>query len=456
MHRTLALSSLLVVCSPLLAWADEAPPWERGEIDPPWARARAQTTEVLRYDARRSPEQNGNALRAAFGRLRAGARLRIAPGTWSVKGRLALDVRGTAQAPVWVEAFDPRRPPVITRPDAKQNVLNLGEGKRTEFVALRGLHLKGGSSLLRIYDCGNVWIDRCELSEAGAEGITANVKDTDHLFITRNHIHHLLTAKATCEGMYLGANGGKAVMHHSVIASNHVHHMGGTQGDGIEVKQGSYANWIVGNHVHDTRYPAILVYGTAGKAPNRIERNVCYGSKNAALQVQGEALVRNNLLLAEEGAALLSTDHQGKSRELVVVHNTIAGKALGARLNSWSGREGMVFANNLVVSEGRALFFPKGSDGVTLSGNACAGQVQGAAVQGRLPGLQAFVGLDWSGARRDARPRPGALSNGDPAYRVELDLDGDARSKKRVTPGAVELKKKKKAKDKKQKGRKRG
>ena len=103
------------------------------------------------------------------------------------------------------------------------------------------------------------------LHHAGGEGITTNTRDTSHLFITRNHFHDFTNPRATGEAMYLGANHGKVVMSYSVIAQNHVHDCGGTQGDGIEVKQGSHHNWIYRNHVHDTNYPCILAYGTGGK-----------------------------------------------------------------------------------------------------------------------------------------------------------------------------------------------
>jgi len=59
---------------------------------------------------------------------------------------------------------------------------------------------------------------------------------------------------------------------HSERPAPYFNHCGGTQGDGIEVKQGSHHNWIYSNHVHDTRYPCILVYGTGGKGLNVIEQ----------------------------------------------------------------------------------------------------------------------------------------------------------------------------------------
>lgn len=412
-------------------------PWSVGSLEPAWAGAQPLRTIQLRHDAGKSDEENGVALAAALARLQAGDRLEIEPGRYSVERRLDLDVAGTAEAPVWIVAADSERAPVVTRPDARQNVVNVGGGSPTRFLCLRGLELTGGSTLIRFHDCQDVWLDRCHLHHAGHEGITTNTRDTSRFFITGNHFHDFKQPDATGEAMYLGANDGKAVMSYSVIAGNHVHDCGGTQGDGIELKQGSHHNWIVGNEVHDTRYPCIIAYGTAGRGINVIERNVCYRSGDNVLQVQGEALVRNNLLVAGDGAGLASTDHQDKTRDLVFVHNTIVTRRRGANLSSWGGRAGMVFANNLVITDGGdAIRFPSGSSGVTLGGNVVVGRVSGASagfVAGR--GLEELRDVSWDGSRRDATPRAGSvvIGAGDPAHAVELDLGGKRRGERTVT-----------------------
>ena len=52
----------------------------------------------------------------------------------------------------------------------------------------------------------------------------------------------------------------------------------------------------------------------------------CYGdpvARTNVLQVQGEAIVRNNLLMAAQGSGFASTDHQGRTVHLAFMHNTI-------------------------------------------------------------------------------------------------------------------------------------
>ena len=434
----LALLVLPLASTPA-AGGDAPAPWIVGRLEPAWADAKPRRTLQLRHDATKSDEANGEALAAKLGELEPGDRLEIGPGRYSFARKIDLSLRGTLEAPIRIVAADEARPPVITRPDARQNVLNVGEQSRAEYIGFRGLELTGGSTLLRFHDGADIWLDRCHLHRAGHEGITTNTRDTTRFFITRNHFHHFTNPDATGEAMYLGANDGQAAMSYSVIADNHVHHCGGTQGDGIELKQGSHHNWIVGNHIHDTKYPCITAYGTGGKGINVIERNVCYRSGDNVLQVQGEAIVRNNLLIDAAGAAFASTDHQGKTRRLTFIHNTILSRRRGANLSSWNDREEMVFANNLVYTDGGdALRFPGGAKGVTVAGNVVVGRVSG--VQGGFTvgrGLEDFEDVTWDGEKRQAAPREGspAAAAGDDRFRVPVDLTGLKRGD-RVVAGA--------------------
>jgi hypothetical protein len=236
--------------------------------------------------------------------------------------------------------------------------------------------------------------------------------------------------------MYLGANNAQFIMSESVIALNHIHDCRGDQGDGIEVKQGSWGNLIAENDIHDTQYPCITVYGTAGKPVNIIERNLCRRSDNHTMQVQGEAIVRNNVLISAKGSGFASTDHQGKTQNLQVIHNTIINAGDAFKGSSWNAREGMVLANNVLYSRDKsAINFPNGREGVNITGNIILGDgpKQGT-FRGR--GLADFVDITWDGAKHDARPVAQApLDNPDPAFLVSTDFTGRAHSK--AVSGAV-------------------
>lgn len=368
---------------------------------------------------------DGAALVKAVDALQPGDKLEIAAGTYSVERMWDVRVSGTREAPIWITAAEGATV-IITRPDAKQNLINIGHGGPVAFLCLRGLEFTGGSHGMRLGQCEDVWIDQCHIHHNDGPNLTANSGNTRRLFLTRNHLHH---GGGVAEGMYLGANNGDHIMSESVIALNHVHDCRGEQGDGIEVKQGSWGNLIAENHIHDTNYPCITVYGTAGKPVNIIERNLCYNSGDNVMQVQGEAIVRNNVLINGAGAGFASTDHQGKTLNLQVIHNTILNSAHAFRGGSWNGREGMVLANNVLYSrDANALLYANGNAGVISTGNVVFGHgPKDGCVKGR--GFEDFPGVSLDGSKHDATPASDArFENADAKYLLPADFNGKPRT----------------------------
>jgi hypothetical protein len=396
-------------------------------FDPAWASAPASQTLQFEYEPGLGSAQNGEALRQAIVELTPGQRLEIGAGTYSIATRFDIVLSGTANAPIRIVAKAGTMP-VITRPEASENTINIGSGGPARYVQIAGLEIRGGDTAIKIYDAEDVWIDRCHIHHCGGAGIAANSADTRRLTLTRNEIND---TGGTAEGMYLGANNGQFVTTGSVIAQNHIHDTRGTQGDGIELKQGSWGNRIVENLIHGCQYPCITVYGTGGKAVNVIERNTCYDSDDNVVQVQGEAIVRNNLIMAGS-IGFHSHDHQGSTRDLTVVHNTIVNTGRATDLVSWNNRAGMVFANNVVYSlEGQSISFPNGATGVTVLGNVVVGPVSGVTsgfTQGL--GLTDFVEVTWGATARNARPSPaGAMVGaGNAAWAVAEDITGAPRT----------------------------
>lgn len=410
MKHTVTLLLLSVAAALQAADTGHAPTW-----------ASIAPKRVIKH----SNTQNAT-LASAVAALQPGDQLVIAAGTYSIERTWHIEVSGTAEAPIWIVAEEGAQV-VLTRPDDKQNVLNIGQNKPAHHLCLRGVEITGGSHGLRLGQCSEVWIDRCHIHHTGAVCLSANSADTRRLYLTRNHIHH---GGGHGEGMYLGANNGQFIMSESVVALNHIHDCTGSQGDGIEVKQGSWGNLIAENDFHDTQYPCITVYGTAGKPVNIIERNLCRRSADSAMQVQGEAIVRNNVLISGKGSGLASTDHQGKSLNLQVIHNTIINTGDAFKGSSWNAREGMILANNVLYSRDKsAMNFPQGRDGVIIAGNIVLGD---APKQGTAPGrgLEDFISLSWDGEKHDARPVNDApFEQADAKFLTETDFRGARRAR---------------------------
>jgi len=385
---------------------------------PDWARVAPK--RVIKHT-----QPNGDSLVKAVAALQPGDQLLISAGTYSVNRMWDILVSGTAEAPIWIVAAEGAKV-IFTRPDAKQNVLNIGQGGSVRYLCLRGVEITGGSHGLRLGQCSEVWIDQCHIHHTGQVCLSANSANTRRLFLTRNHIPH---GGGHAEGMYLGANHGQFIMSESVIAQNHIHDCRGDQGDGIEVKQGSWGNLIAENDIHDTQYPCITVCGTAGKPVNIIERNLCRRSDDHTMQVQGEAIVRNNVLIGAKGSGFASTDHQGKTLNLQVVHNTIINTGHVFSGGSWNARKGMILANNILYSRDQnALHFANGNAGVVIVGSVILGAEP---KEGTKPGrgLADFVGVSWEGQKHDATPTASApVAQADARYLVETDFSGRKRT----------------------------
>lgn len=384
----------------------------RPQYRPAWADAPVLREIELDFDPTLDDVANGARLSSTVHGLQPGDRLVVGPGIWSIEPRFEVVLHGTAQAPIRIEARAGTTP-VITRPDEWQNIINFGSSSSSpRFILMRGFELTGGSIALRIYSGDDLWFDQCHIHHVGADAVRASSYDTARLYVTRSEMHHTARVDGTGEGFYLGSNNAAAITRDSVIALNHVHHTAGLHGDGIELKQGSYGCTIAENIVHDTPYPGILVYGTGGGPRNLIEGNIVWNANENPMQVQGEAIVRNNVVFGGAQAAFISSDHQSQSRDLEVVHNTfVATTGEAAVLSHWGGRPGMVLANNALYSQsGNSLSLYNGAIGVTIVGNVVHGPTynDGGAAHVQGAGVSDFMDLSYDSSRRDAHPSAGS------------------------------------------------
>jgi hypothetical protein len=324
---------------------------------------------------------SGDSFESAVENLQPGDILTVHGGTYSSAGRISITVVGTGSVPVLIQAATGETP-LITRPDANQNVINI-EGSAA-YLTIRGLEIVGGADGINLSGQNHhVTIEDNHIHDVGEVGLNFR-NNAHHLLIRRNHIHH---THDTAEGMYIGCNNSTCVVRDSVFENNWVHDTGmgpgDTQGDGIELKQGSYNNIIRDNVIYNTHWPCILVYGTDGNSQNIVEGNAMWDCGDAGIQVQGEAIVRNNIILNTTpgiGDGLISQNHQSSVTNLQIIHNTIIGNASDGCLvlRNWSGQANMVLANNASYCQGgQAINFVGGSSGVNVSANVVVGGVSG-------------------------------------------------------------------------------
>ena len=369
----------------------------------------------------------GDDFEAAAAGLSPGEELVLRGGTYTFNENITVSVNGTPGQPITIRSRDGEQA-ILEQATGNNNVVEING---SSYLILRGLTVRGGSHGLRLIDSDFVTIEDCEIYETGDVALSANSGGTyEGLLIRRNHIHH---TNSTGEGMYLGCNNDACRIANSIIEDNYVHHTNGptvTQGDGIEIKEGSYGNIVRNNVIHDTNYPAILLYSTVGNgAPNIVEGNVIWNSGDNTMQVAADAVIRNNIIL---GNVAFQAHQAGTPSNLEFVHNTVISGGTAIDVRNITGP--VTIANNAVYAQGTAIRLASGDIGqVTLSGNVGAGGLSGAGsgyINGNGIGND-MVDANYTGAPpldlfpSDTSALTGA---GDANYTTSIDFNGNPRS----------------------------
>lgn len=366
-------------------------------------------------------------LRAAIAALKPGDELVLGGGTYTMSTRFGIAVVGTQQQPITIRAKTGEKP----RIHMTTNLQNVIEIQGASYLNFRGIEVTGGSHGIRLMDSDFVTIENCEIHETGDVGISANSGGTyEGLRILRNHIHH---THGTGEGMYLGCNDDGCRVANSLIEGNYIHHTNSAdveQGDGIEIKEGSYGNTIRDNVIHDTTYPGIITYSTVGNGPpNILEGNVIWNSSDNTIQSAADVIIRNNIVL---GNISLQTHQAGSPGNVQVVNNTIINSGAGIDVRNVVGS--VLIANNAVYSQGEAAIrLISGNLGlVTLAGNVGHGGLSGGSsgyTEGK--GIAAdFVNAHYGVPPIDVFPRSGSalIGTASAANVPALDFNGSSRT----------------------------
>lgn len=310
--------------------------------------------------------------RIAMQGLSPGSTLVLRGGTYTVSSYFSVSLHGTSAMPIVIRAKAGEHP-IFEFAGSSQNILNIND---SSFLTLDGIEFTGGSRGLRFQGGSDITVRNCHVHHTADNAISANDSGKDYARFTfiHNEIDH---TGGTGEAFYLGCNNNGCQFHDSLIANNYIHDLDGgsvSQGDGIEIKQGSYANVVRDNVIHDTRYPGITLYDTHGNGgPNIIERNLVWNSGDNGIQVTADAIVRNNIVLGSAANAIASNAVQGGSAgNLTIVNNTLLmSGGNGIRLNSVSGA--VTVANNAIYAPQAYAIRATGSTNLVYS-SSNAGQ----------------------------------------------------------------------------------
>jgi hypothetical protein len=406
-----------------------APFWRKTDgvpsAAPAWYQNIGPVTREVFYNPSLTPAQNGAALRSVLTTLPAGSRVVIHAGTYSVDSFFVITAQGTASQPVVIEGA-PGQKVSITRKDALQNAINVDN---SQYLLMRNLDVSGGGTGLKLQTVSNFMLYDSKIHHVTGVGVAANSQNTSQLYFVDNEISY---TGGHGEGFYLGSNDGVFKTNNSYVVGNYLHHLASdtyAQGDGIEIKDGSYANVVKYNFIEGTKYPGITVYRTGRGVADRniIEENVVINSIDAGIQVTADAVVRNNLVIGKS-TAFVSKPFTTNPVNMVVSNNTFLGGATTIRLTNWLTTD-LAFANNAIHSPTGQFYSSSGTGKAVATGNINVSNLS-----------TSFTNLKLDGTALNARPVTGSVVIGKASstYLPSGDLNGDARTTKMDT-GAVDF-----------------
>ncbi|HEX4480296.1 MAG TPA: right-handed parallel beta-helix repeat-containing protein [Rudaea sp.] len=370
--------------------------------------------------------------RTAMQTLQAGDTLILDAGTYTLTSYFNLSLNGTSALPITIMA-KPGTRPLVQFSGTSQNIVNFTD---TTFLIVDGIDFSGGSRGLRFMGGSDDIVRNCIIHDTAANAISANDDGEDYARFQFLH-NEIYNTGDTGEGFYLGCNGDACRIHDSIVANNYIHDLDNSnisQGDGIEIKKGSYANIVRDNVIRDVNYPGITMYDVNGHgAPNLIERNIIWNSHDSGIQITADAIVRNNIVLGAANNAFFSNNiDSGSANNLTIVNNTfLMPQGDGIRLNGVTGS--VLIANNAIYApNGDALHASGTTTGITLIANAGQGTLNGISGPFASTGNIAndFVSANFSGVPPQNLIPKGALlvGTGNAADESADDFDGHSRS----------------------------
>jgi hypothetical protein len=371
--------------------------------------------------------------------LKPGDELILFGGVYSQTARRAVTAKGTAESPITISAAEGQEP-LLTHPENVAARYNNIEFVDCEYLTIRRIYFKGGSSGVRFIRGHHITFEDCQISHTLNNALTMNSGNCDAFIIRRNHIHHtgLLEHGSTeGEGMYIGCHDGSCITTNSLIEGNYIHHTRGTSiggNDGIEIKFGSYGNVVRDNVIHDTnigrKYPGIFVYG-GGKSINIVDGNVIWNA-GEGIQVVSDAIIRNNIIFNCSATGITAAPHAAvpHMQNVMIVNNTIVNHPKGVLLR-WNNAEKMIFANNAVYCPDSTTIDASGIGDGTFSSNYVAGQMVGTALDGSAFCDGGTIETAFAAsADQDYWPGPTSMliGNADPDHVPELDFNHTTRN----------------------------
>lgn len=346
-------------------------------------------------------------LQGAINSLGAGDIMLLRGGIYRVAG-LTISASGNAVRPVVINAAAGERP-VLRSKGAGQNLANM---LGASFLRIEGIEFDstaGGDDLIKI--AGNdishdVTISNCAFHDYGGKAI--NSQGAQYNFaVTRCHIYN--SSGPNNGGINVNSldiNGVKTNPHHWTIDKNLITDIAesGAQNQAIAMYPGCYSMVIRDNVISRAGSGGIVFFGYGGVNGNESKSSVIEGNfisgSNEALGVYGDAVVRNNIVIAS-AYALFSNAYLGVPPTNIRVYNNTFYGCDRLSITGWDSSTVCIFANNAVFATAQPF---------VLAGGVYYGNVADQSAPGFTLSRAADVFSDV--ATNDFYPKSGSLLTG--------------------------------------------
>lgn len=283
----------------------------------------------------------GDDLYGMLATLGPGEVVEVEAGTYTSPGFAPMTWSGTASRPIVVRAAMGARPLLVNTPG--NNNLDL----YGSYFTLRGFEMTGGDIGVRIA-ADHATLEDLDIHDVLDQGITCNRPGMDCSNIAIRRVEIASTGGLqTGTAITLGCSDSSCSMNTAIVEGCYIHDTMGSAGAGIAVWKHSGVT-VRDDVFYRTPGPAVVYQMSAGSGRDVVERNLVYLTQNNGIQIEGQIIVRNNLVVAAGQDGIASRKQDGSPPINVdILHNTISANTTCIHALDWSGSS-YVVANNAV------------------------------------------------------------------------------------------------------------
>lgn len=384
----------------------------------------------------------------------------LANGNYPIESTLVISTLGTEDAPVTLRARSPGQAILQVAPNAEG--VRPGTLLRVDaasWVTLSGLVLQGDETWTQVEDpryyglvineSSQITVRDVEVHSVNRTAVYLSGNNTD-IRLEKLNVHDV----ADGAGIYVGCSDASCWTTGLVIDKSWVHDIQGANASGVVLSHGTQGATLTDTVIYATTRFGLYLGSTERGAENVVERNAIWSAVEAGVLVEGNAMLRNNLIFNVDGRGIWTRNpDRGSWSDLVISYNTIADTTgWAAELDDWQEADGrLVLSSNALcnpIGYGVQLDLVQADTALPDT----PGYITQNVVCGLVEGLDSFAGellpgggyTDFSDAEGwDFYPVNGAalLDAGDPAgdaFIPETDFNGVARPGANPDAGAYE------------------